>query len=250
MTDEKDEPEPEDEQFWLDVKILDEEIHVDIRDEGKTVDEYWAHGWNSGAHELHRFNSDSYKNRSYKVFPTRYRLRDATLTKSMRRVLNKNTDLKTVIRPLRITEKKEQLHKSYYAQRHDASNRRSLANCYNYIKLYFADLKELCIFKDQKLVACSIFEVGEESLYSHIAFWDLDEKARSLGILTVLLEMQYAVKLGFTHYYLGHYFAKNPIYQYKTRFRGLELYDWDNARWIDFKNPFVQELLTQKLPYA
>lgn len=252
MINEEDAPKPESEdgQFWLDVKILREEIYVDVRGEGKTIDDYWSHGWISGFCEFRRCNADSYRKRSYKVFPTRYRLEDAVPTRSLRRVLNKNKDLKSIIRPLRITEKKEQLYKIYDARRHNSTDHKTLAAAYDYIKHYPSALKELCIFKDQKLVACSIFEVGKQSIYSNTAFWDLDEKPRSLGILTVLLEMQYGVKLGLNYYYLGHYFTKAPIYQYKTRFQGLELYDWENDRWMDFKNPLIKELLAQKLPYV
>lgn len=104
---------------------------------------------------------------------------------------------------------------------------------------------EVCVFKNRQLVACSIFVVTEKSVQSNSAFWDVDEPKRSLGILTVLLEMQYAIRKRKNFYYLGAYYKQNPNFQYKTRFPGLEFYDWDNNRWIDKAD--ADELLNQKL---
>lgn len=232
---------------WAFVGEIDEEEHIDIGDTGESVDVYWAKGWLSEFRSFRRFNTDGYGNRTYKVFPTRYRLKDLKLSKSLRRLLKKNQSLNTFIRPLRITEAKERLYSLYQEKRHDNPNTKSLAKTYDYIKYHQSDLMELCIFDDQKLIACSIFQVGTNAICSDLAFWDLDKMQYGLGIMTVLLEMQYGQSLNLRYYYLGHYFRKHPNYQYKTRFSGLELYDWDNNRWIDYKDEAIEALLSQKL---
>jgi leucyl-tRNA---protein transferase len=210
--------------------VLEDEKSVDINDTGENIDDYWAEGWHSGFCIFHRSNFDIYKGRYRKAFPTRYRLWNFVFTKSLRRILKKNQDLKTVIRPLRITPEKSKLHDYYYFLRHHEPPRKSLLETYDYIVYYPSKLMELCVFKENKLIACSIFEVGNYAMVSNIAFWDLNESARSLGILTILLEVQYALRHGIYWYYLGFYYRQNPNYQYKTRFRGLEIYDWDNER--------------------
>jgi arginine-tRNA-protein transferase len=228
--------------------VLEEEISVDIRNNGENIDDYWAQAWHTGFCDFRRSNFDVYKGRYRKIFPTRYRLKDFVFTKSLRRVLKKNRDLRTVIRPLRITPEKSALHAYYHYLRHGETPRKSLLEVYDYTVYYPSKLTELCVFKKDKLVACSIFEVGNRAMVSNSAFWDLNESARSLGTFTILLEVEYARQHGIELYYLGHYYRQNPNYQYKTRFHGLELYDWDNGRWIDFKNPEVAEMLKQKLP--
>ncbi|HEX9961865.1 MAG TPA: hypothetical protein VGB00_13080 [Pyrinomonadaceae bacterium] len=227
---------------------LDEEISVELRNTGENIDDYWANAWQSGYCDFHRWNFDVYKGRYRKAFPTRYKLRDFVFTKSLRRVLKKNQDLKTVIRPLRITPEKSRLHDIHYFLRHHKPPRKSLPEAYKYTVHYPSKLMELCVFKENKLVACSIFEVGARAMVSNIAFWDLKEASRGLGILTILLEVQYALRHGMNWYYLGFYYKQNPNYQYKTRFGGLQLYDWDNEHWIDFQTPEAAELLKQKLP--
>jgi arginine-tRNA-protein transferase len=226
---------------------LSEEISVDIRGRGENIDNYWAQGWHSGFCRFRRSNFDVYKGRYRKAFPTRYRLEDFVFSKSLRRVLKKNQDLKTVIRPLRITPEKSRLYDYYHFLRHREPPE-PLSKIYDYIVYYPSELMELCVFRENKLVACSIFERGNRAMVSNISFWDLDEASRSLGILTILLEVEYARRCGMNFYYLGFYYRQNPNYQYKTRFGGLEIYDWDNERWVDFKNPEAAEILKQKLP--
>lgn len=229
-------------------ELLEDEEPIDLYDHGELIEEYWEKGWISGFCFFRRYNFDSFGEKYRKVFPTRYRLKDFKFTKSLRRILNKNRDLKTIIRPLRITPEKSALYDKYQLARHENTTNGALLKNYDYIKHYPTDLKEVCIFKDRKLVACSIFEVGNYALYSRVAFWDLDEKARGLGILTVLLEIQYGLQRELQYYYLGHLCIHNPNYHYKTRFGGLELYEWESERWIDFKDPKTKELLKQKLP--
>lgn len=213
------------------------------------IDEYWAKGWQTDTEGFRRFDSDVHKNRDYRVFPTRFRLKDFKLSKSLRRVLNKNRDLKTVIRSFRPTEGKDDLYTAHLHARFEKKHPRySLRNGYDYLKYAYHDLMEVCIFDGEKLVACSIFEMTGKSGFGSRAFWDVTKPSRSLGILTVLLEMQYLREKGREFYYLGHFFEQNPVYQYKARFPACELWDWDNERWIDYRkeNERIKEMFNHK----
>lgn len=229
-------------------ETLEEEIYVDLQDTGEIIDHYWDKGWISGYGSFHRANYDVYKGRYRKAFPTRIQLCQFAFTKSLRRVLNKNRDLKYIIRPLRITTEKMCLHDLHHYARYREMPEKPLTESYKYIRHYPSKLTELCVFNEGKLVACSIFEVGEFSMVSNTAFWDINEKSRSLGILTILLEIKYALRRKLALYYLGFYYRQNPNYQYKTRFRGLELYDWDNRHWLPYGHPWTEEVLNQRLP--
>ncbi len=228
--------------------VIDEEMYVDLYEKDEPIEDYWEKGWNSGFNEFTRSNYDVYDNRYIKTFPTRYKLSEFTFTKSLRRVLNKNKDLKTIVRPLRITDAKEKLYAEYHDKRHNSPNRTPLSRSYNFIKHYPSDLTELCIFKDDRLIACTIFEVGNYSMVGKLCFWDLNESRRGLGILTVLLEIKYALGKNLEYYYLGQYFKQDPNYQYKTRFGGLQILNWETFSWVDFKHPAAKEMLDEKLP--
>jgi arginyl-tRNA--protein-N-Asp/Glu arginylyltransferase/predicted nucleotidyltransferase len=201
------------------------------------VDDYWARAWVINDDGFYRSDCDIYKEREYRVFPTRYRLKDFVFTKSLRRILKKNRDLRIVTREFRPTEGKDDLITAHRRTRFQSeSPRHSLRNSYKYLEYSNIQLMEICIFNDEKLIACSIFFAGEHSVVGSIGFWDPAEAARGLGILTVLLEVQYAKRTGKEFYYLGDYIRQDPNYQYKTRFPGLELWDWDHEKWVDFRS--------------
>ena len=229
-------------------ETINQEIMVDISDTGEIIDHYWAKGWWTDFSGFRRANFDSYKGRYRKAFPTRLQLCQFKFSKSMRRVFSKNRDLKYIVRPLRITPEKMRLHELHHYARYGTMPKKPLNKSYDYIVHYPSKLKEVCVFNDEKLVACSIFEVGEFSMVSNVGFWDVNEKPRSLGTLTILLELKYALSRKILLYYLGLYYRENPNYQYKTRFPGLELYDWDGQRWLPYTYPPTREMLTQRLP--
>lgn len=84
-------------------------------DEDCDIDAYFANGWSlTLENEFWRDDSENFGNRLYRAFPTRYRLKDFVLTKSLRRVLNKNKDLSVKIRPLHVTPRKSALYEKHY----------------------------------------------------------------------------------------------------------------------------------------
>jgi arginine-tRNA-protein transferase len=229
-------------------KTFEEETYVELRAADEHIEDYWEKGWVESAYDLHRSNFESFNGRYYKAFPTRYRIPAFKFTKSLRRVLNKNSDLKTVIRPMRITPEKSDLYDKYNYLRHRRPPGKPLLEIFKYLSNENSKKMELCIFSGDRLVACSFFEEGAYALYSTMAFWDVGETARSLGTLTILREIEYARRKDMFYYYLGHFYAQNPNYHYKARFGGLELFNWDNERWVQFTDPAIKALLKQKLP--
>jgi arginyl-tRNA--protein-N-Asp/Glu arginylyltransferase len=233
---------------WLYAVLFEEEKGVYIRDDDENIDEYWAEGWLSGYSTFHRGNFDSYRGRYYKSFPTRYRIGDIYHYDKLFRIWKKNRDLQSVVRPLRITPEKSDLWDTYQYLRHGEMLENRLIEVYKHINWFPSDLMEVCVFKEDKLIACSIFESGNKAIFSQSCFWDASEAKRSLGHYTVMLELMYAGMYGMSYYYMGNYHKENPKFQYKLDFPGLELFDWDNMRWVDFKDESVPAMLNQKLP--
>ena len=153
------------------------------------------------------------------TYPTRYRLPDFRFSKSLRRVLNGNQNLKTVISTLRITTQKEEMYYRHCSKRFNEPPRQPLHQRYDYIVHNASRLTELCVFHpDEGLIAFSIFEIGEYSTYGNIGASSLKHPKRSLGTFTLLKEIEHAISLGHFYYYLGHVYLANPVYHYKTRF--------------------------------
>ncbi len=90
---------------------------------------------------------------------------------------------------------------------------------------------EISVFLDSALVAASFFDVGQESISSIYAMFDPKESARSLGIFTMLLEINFAIESGKKFFYQGYAYEEQSFYDYKKRFRGTEKYDWQTQQW-------------------
>lgn len=226
---------------------IDEEIYTfDYEDED--VDEHWAKAWTASSEGFQRSDYDYRDGREVRVFPTRYRVNDFRFTKRLRRVLNKNKDLKTIIRLFRPTEGKDDLYTAHLHERFkEEKPRYTLRNSFQYFDYCWdVEVMELCVFKGQKLVACSVFFVGKNSVVSRIGFWDTNERSRSLGILTILLEIKYAKRNGKEFYYLGDLIRQDPNYHYKTLLPALELWDWDNECWVDYKSERIKAMFDHK----
>ncbi len=76
----------------------------------RAADDYLEKGWTINSEGFYKSDSDFYNEREIRVFPTRYRLDDFVLTKSLRRILRKNSDLKILVRPFRPTKSKDDLY--------------------------------------------------------------------------------------------------------------------------------------------
>lgn len=235
--------------FDIEFESIDEKIYLDY-DSEVNIDDYWERGWSYEDVKLSREDSVNFSTElSHRIFPTRNRLKDFRLSKSLRRVINRNRDLRTVIRPLRVTPVKSALYEKHDKRFHETIWK-PLQVKYPYPQLGLTRLMEACVFDQKNLVACSIFQEAKRGVYSDMAFWDDKYYDRSPGILTALLEMQYARANGFEFYYLGGYLQQMPIFEYKRRFPALEFYDWDNDRWIPDKTPEAERLLNQKLNFS
>ncbi len=92
---------------------------------------------------------------------------------------------------------------------------------------------EVCIYNKNKLLAVSFLDIGEKSVSSIYAMFELSESKRSLGIFTMLAEIHYAVENKKTFYYQGYAYEGDSFYDYKKCFNALERYDWF-GNWITY----------------
>lgn len=150
--------------------------------------------------------------------PIRVPSDEFVLTKSQRRVRNKNQDLAMTVCPPTLTEEKYRMYTKYQTLQHGAytqTSRKELA-----ATLYSSPVQTLEIEYrlDGRLVAVSIADLSSRSLSSVYVYYDPDLSSRSLGTFTALYEILYCRKRGIPYYYLGFYVSDCPSMNYKARF--------------------------------
>ena len=190
-------------------------------------------GWRHFGTHFFRYNVGFLEVDLRFVIPLRIRLKDFSFSKSQRKVLRKNQDLDVTISPAEITEEVEDLF-----DRHKARFDHSVPNSiFDFMSFEPAtvpcEAKEIRVTRNGELVALSYFDVGISSTSGIYGMFDPAITDRSLGIFTMLKEIQYSIGTGREFYYLGYAYEGESFYDYKKRFRASEAFDWDSD-WTDF----------------
>ena len=199
------------------------------------LDVLLANGWRHFGTQFFRYNLTFYNGRVCRVFPLRIRLSDFSLSKNKRRIIAKNQDLQIVVRPVEIDEEKEELFESHkHRFKHNIP-----FSIYDFLSFDAANIPcetlEVGVYREKNLIAASFFDVGETSVSSIYAMFAPAEASRSLGIFTMLAEIEFARKQGKDFYYQGYCYDEVSFYDYKKRFRALEKFDW-KGNWESFKS--------------
>jgi arginine-tRNA-protein transferase len=208
-----------------DLIFINEEFFAD--DVGPAqLDELLAEGWRHFGTHFFRYSLNIYDGEIRRVLPLRISLAHFRISKSQRRVLSRNADLRVENRPIEITPDSEELFHRH-KMRFDHGVPTSI---YNFLSAQPATVpcegREIAVYAGERLVAVSYFDVGATTLSGIYAMFEPDEAQRRLGIFTMLKEIEYAIGSGREFYYQGYAYEGESFYDYKKRFSGLEAYDW------------------------
>ena len=190
-------------------------------------------GWRHFGTHFFRYNVGFLEVDLRFVVPLRIRLKDFSFSKSQRKVLRKNQDLEVTISPAEITEEVEDLF-DRHKTRFDHSVPNSIFDFMSFEPATVpCEAKEIRVTRNGELVALSYFDVGISSTSGIYGMFDPAITDRSLGIFTMLKEIEYSIGTGREFYYLGYAYEGESFYDYKKRFRASEAFDWDSD-WTDF----------------
>ena len=200
------------------------------------LDELLADGWRHFGTQFFRYSYAFYELDVRRVLPLRIRLAELSLSRSQRRTLQKNADLTTVIRPIRITAEIEELF-----HRHKQRFKTGMPDSiYDFLSpmphAVPCEGYEVAVYDGERLIASSYFDLGERSNSGIYAMFAPDAAHRRLGIFTMLKEIEFAIETGKQFYYQGYSYEGPSFYDYKKQFRGSEWFDWlGNWRSLEFE---------------
>lgn len=204
---------------------FEEEMPEDVTAE--EFDRLMAAGWYHYNKRFRRFN----RRGSYTAIPLRIRLKDFKPSKSQRRVLRINADLKVDLLPFQVESDGDE----WELFRRHCIRFGSKAPKEVHIPNPSELNKRFRVLDGKQLIAASYLEIGHLSSYAYYATFDPEVEWRSLGIFTMLKEIEYAKEQGKEFYYPGFAYDKPSLFDYKKRFHGLESYDWQTGEWKKFE---------------
>jgi arginine-tRNA-protein transferase len=194
-------------------------------------------GWRHFGPSFFRYSCTVHEGVLCGVLPLRLRVGETILTKSQRRVSRKNADLSVRLAPTMHCAEYDRLFALHRARFDEApeSLRGFLPG--NPAEIPCANMA-VEVRLGEELIAVSFLDIGQESTSSVYAIFDPAHGRRSLGIYTILLELEYARQLGKRFHYLGYSYTVPSVYDYKKQFRGVEAYDWGRC-WTSLPRDFT-----------
>ncbi|MCF7788140.1 MAG: hypothetical protein K9N47_18605 [Prosthecobacter sp.] len=199
----------------------------------EVMDQAWAAGWRHFGRHFFRYSTQQATDGSLQtITPLRIDLASCTPTKSQRRVLNKNADLRTEIVPAVIDDELRALF-----QRH---KQRFTHNIPDTLETFLGPdpaqgpcpCRMLRVFDGPRLIAASFYDLGQYSASSIYGIFEPEYSKRSLGIFTMLLEIQHCRTSGLRWLYPGYATREPSLYDYKKQFRSTQYLDWTAGRWL------------------
>ncbi len=198
----------------------------------ETLDSLLANGWRHFGTYFFRYNINVHQGQLCKVIPLRIDLQKFTFSKSQQKIWKKNQDLDIHIQPIQINQDVLDLF-----EKHKTKFKENIPeNIYTFLSYHPAKVPcaavEIGVYKADKLLAMSFLDLGKESVSSVYGMYDFEWANRSLGIYTMLLEIDFALKTNRRYYYHGYCFDMPSFYDYKKKFNGLQGFDWQGG-WND-----------------
>lgn len=157
--------------------------------------------------------------------PVRIPISGFTMSRSQRRVWNRNSDLQVSIGDTRATDEHYALFTRYQNARHSGGEMATMS---------FSDFRamiedsvvetELISIRDEsgKLIGACLTDRLSHGYSAVYSYFDSDEDARSLGTFCVLWLLDHARASGLEHLYLGYWIAACAKMTYKSRFQPIQ----------------------------
>ncbi len=203
---------------------------------GQDLDNYLSRGWYRMGQSIFTTHFLCFGSQFYSALWIRLPLQDYKLSKSLRKLHNKNQKhFRVQYQPSIINDEKEALYQKYrknFPAPLSPSLKESLLDLedHNIFDTYEAAVYD----KDNKLVACSFFDIGKESTASILGIYDSDYANFSLGLYTMVLEILFSIKNGFKYYYPGYVVPGYTRFDYKLRIGDVFYYHLKSDNWIPF----------------
>jgi len=166
-------------------------------------------------------------------------------SKSQRKAINKNRNTKIIVQKPTVTSNHIALYNKYHkwkAQKDGWRYRQITTHEYyeNFAEGAYNFGKEVLYFQEDKLIGVDLIDVVNDGISAIYFFYDPDFAKLSLGIYSLIKQIEIAKFLRKKWIYLGYWVDGCKAFAYKTHFKPLEILDGfppldETTNWKEFK---------------
>lgn len=202
------------------------------------MDRLWAAGWRHFGPRFFRHSLDMLDDRPVTITPLRLDLEKFTPGKSQRRVLRRNAGTRCEFVPASLSPEARAMFHAHKTRFKDnipddlgdfLSDDPATAPC---------PCVECRVWVGADLAAISFLDLGATAASAVYGVFDPAHSRRSLGVFTMLMEIEHSRARGRRFYYPGYATLEPGPYDYKKQFQGAEYLDWETGGWLPLRmNP-------------
>ena len=156
----------------------------------------------------------------------RLAVKDFANSRSQRRCLKNNQDLKATSVSAGFSNEHFELYQRYLNSRHTNGSMAnpSEADFKQFLYCDWSDTRFLEFRLNKQLVAVAVTDMVSDGLSAVYSFFEPEMENRSLGTYCILKQIDYAKELGLGYVYLGYWIENHEKMHYKSNFKPLQLY--------------------------
>ncbi len=150
-----------------------------------------------------------------------------------KKILKKNSDITIKIKKPSYSKEKIKIYKKYIKDKHNDDLLYDVE--YNYMFSFLTSndyTQEMDYYLNDKLIGVGILEILVNSISSVYFYYDTNFMDRSLGIFSILKEIEFTRRLGKKYLHLGYYVHDCQSMNYKSRFKPNEIL-YMNHIWVN-----------------
>ncbi len=155
--------------------------------------------------------------------PIRVPVSEFVPSRSQRRVLRRNADVRIELGPPRADDEHVALYQRYQQAVHGHDQHAGAGDYVGFLVDSPLDTFEVRLRLGRRLIGVSVVDPCGDGLSSVYFYYDPDEAGRSLGVFSGLVELDVCRRRGVPYWYLGFHIAGCAKMEYKARFRPFEL---------------------------
>lgn len=164
--------------------------------------------------------------------PTRLLTEDFKPSRSQRRVLKRNADIEVRYEDAAFTKRHYSLYERYISLRHaDGDMYPASEDQYrSFLLSPWANSTFISLYQGNQLLSVAVTDHQPQGLSAIYTFFEPAQAHRSLGVMNILMQVEYARQLDLPYLYLGYWIRDCAKMAYKIHYRPTELFL--NDTWV------------------
>ena len=151
--------------------------------------------------------------------------------RTQRKVANRNSDLVVEVEPTQFSKRHYHLYERYISLRHADGDMypASEDQFRSFLLSPWSDSLFISLYEGSRLLSVAVTDRQENGLSAIYTFFEPTEERRSLGVMSILKQIELCKAWGLPYLYLGYWIKECDKMSYKTNYRPTQLYL--NNRW-------------------